>query len=434
MNIEVDNKPYRSNDIGVKFFSGRNFPAEIVELRRKGFVEERGFLPDAKLLGPNDEFGTHIGIYDGAGVLLAATHVMLADESDFSEYSGIPPEFLRDAILSSRSVVASHARNRGIVSLLLYVAMRWGRMHGRRHGVGYVEQGESAAQRILGCKEIPGCPKRKVQGADGEFYDVIATYGPLDYLAQRCFLSMTRTLRNFVCRELMADEIIAAAKRGIKSAYDNLWFKRVADGTLTRNQYGEAIANLHQYVRWTTRLLAQVISATSDPVLRGHFIEHLKGEIDHERLLERDLTAIGWDVDWVINHMAPAADILQFMTLQQSLVSFERDPVLFLTVPLVAEGLSAFMDPTFIDALETCVEGWGIAHPRSATKFIRSHVGTDGGEDGHWASVQHVLVHSLSNEAQLQKCLALVQSISEAMNRAYSGYVSSQDLGAIRFM
>lgn len=93
MNLEIRNTFSRSNEIDVKFFSGRNCPAEIVELRRKGFVDERGFLPDAKLLGPNDELGTHIGIYDGTGVLLAATHVMLADESDFSEYSGVPPEF-----------------------------------------------------------------------------------------------------------------------------------------------------------------------------------------------------------------------------------------------------------------------------------------------------------------------------------------------------
>ena len=433
MSVEIENKSRRTNDIVVKFFAGRNCPAEIVDLRRKGFVEERRFLPDAELLGPNDELGPHIGIYDGAGVLLGATHVMFADESDFSEFSGIHPEFLRNAIFSSRSVVASHARNRGVVSLLLYVAMRWGRMHGRRHGVGYVEVGEPTAQRILGCKEIPRCPRRKVQGADGKFYDVIATYGSLDYAAQRCFLSMTKTIKEFVCRELMPEEIVAAARRGIDSAYDNLWFKRVVDGTLTRNQYGEAIANLHQYVRWTTRLLAQVISATDDPVLRGHFIEHLKGEIDHERLLERDLAAIGWDVDWVINHMAPAPDILQFMTVQQSLVSFERDPVLFLTVPLVAEGLSAFMDPAFVDALESCVKVWGIANPRAATKFIRSHVGTDGGDDGHWASVQNVLAHSLSDEAQLQKGLALIQSISGAMNRAYSGYVSTPDLGAIPF-
>lgn len=71
MSVAIKNTFSRSNEIDVKFFSGRNCPAEIFELRRKGFIEERGFLPDAKLLGPNDELGTHIGIYDGTGVLLA---------------------------------------------------------------------------------------------------------------------------------------------------------------------------------------------------------------------------------------------------------------------------------------------------------------------------------------------------------------------------
>ncbi len=46
MNVEIENRFSGSNEIDVKFFNGRNCPAEIFELRRKGFFEERGFLPD----------------------------------------------------------------------------------------------------------------------------------------------------------------------------------------------------------------------------------------------------------------------------------------------------------------------------------------------------------------------------------------------------
>jgi hypothetical protein len=146
-------------------------------------------------------------------------------------------------------------------------------------------------------------------------------------------------------------------------------------------------------------------------------------------MLEADLRGLGRDVDWVMNQMAPDPDILNFMSVQQSLVSFERDPVLFLMVPLVAEGLSGFLTQEFIDALEKCVQSWGIQNPRSVTKFLRSHIHTDGGEDGHWAAVEAAIAGRIRDEAHHQRALSIIHAVSRSMKRAYANYVAVPDLG-----
>jgi GNAT superfamily N-acetyltransferase len=381
------------------------------------------------LFDQNDIDGTHIGVYDNHGTLLGATHIMLAERSDFGAHTGFGTAALEHAVLSSRTSVAPEARNKGVFSLLIYVAMRWARQNGRTFAVGFMEEGEPPIKKMLGCEPILGVSPREVLGSDGKKYRVIAAHGSVDLWAQRAFNFMPRMMRSFVCANLMPEELVSSARRVISSFYDNPWFGCTYAGTLTRNQYGRAIANLHQYVRWTTRLLAQVTGQTHDRDLRAHFLDHLSGEIDHERMLEADLKAIGWDVDWVMNEMAPDPEILSFMAIQQSLVAFERDPVLFLMVPLVAEGLSAFMDQSFIDALEQCVRSWGIDNPRSATKFLRSHIHTDGGEDGHWAAVEGMLKGRIQDEAHNQRALSIIHAIGGAMNRAYANYVQLPDFG-----
>lgn len=268
-------------------------------------------------------------------------------------------------------------------------------------------------------------------GADANPYFVVPAHGTVSQWACRAFEAMPRGLKNLVRHTLMPAELVETARAEIFEFYENPWFKKIYAGSLTLNEYGRAIANLHQYVRWTTRLLAQITGQTDDPELRAHFIDHLGGEIDHERMLEADLRGLGWDVDWVMNRMAPDPDILNFMSVQQSLVSFERDPVLFLMVPLVAEGLSGFLTQEFIDALDRCMHSWGIQNPRSVTKFLRSHIHTDGGDDGHWAAVEKAIAGRIRDEAHHQRALSVIHAVSRSMKRAYANYVAVPDLGGI---
>ncbi|NDE16468.1 hypothetical protein EBZ80_16205 [bacterium] len=416
----------------VRYFQGSKYPKELADLRRQTFVDETKFLPLDDAMDAWDESGVHICVFDSQDVLLGATHVLLAEESDFGKWTWIPDSQLKCAILSRRTAVAAKSRNRGIFQLLLYLGMRWGRMRGRKLVLGFLEDSDPPVKKLLQCEAITGVPLRQVSGADGHQYHLVPTWGDVQLMAQRSYSALPRSIRDWVRYHVMPEELTETVRERIFRFYENPWLAKTLRRELSRNEYGRAIANLHQYVRWTTRLLAQMTGQTADPELRAHFMDHLSGEIDHERMLEADLRGIGWDVEWVMNGMAPDPDILNFMSVQQSLVAFERDPVLFLMVPLVAEGLSAFLDKEFIAALEECATSWGIANPRSVTKFLRSHIHTDGGDDGHWAAVQGMIAGRIRDEAHHQRALAIIDAVAQSMNRAWSNYVAVPDFAAIR--
>ena len=200
------------------------------------------------------------------------------------------------------------------------------------------------------------------------------------------------------------------------------FFQRTHDGTLTRDQYINSVANNHQFVRWTTRLLGRVVGITHERELRKHFIEHLKGEVDHEILLENDLRHLGADVDYVKNHMAPSPHIRQFMAIQESVAAFHRNPTWFLAVPFSVESASAFLTSDFIDALKRCVAGWDIANPGRACTFLSSHISTDGGDDGHWEATRRILRHSCRTDADLQQMCAISRAVMNALTSAYDSY------------
>ena len=425
-----DNAAEYSNDqIRIRYVSGSDLPQEIIDLRRSTFVDEKGFLDHAHLTSDNDRSGTHILVYDvPSGKLMGCTHIVCAEQSDFSFYTDIPPEKLRSAVMSSRSCVNSEFRNKGIFSLLIYLAGRWGRMRGRKRFVGFIEQGNPPIKKMVRCPEIPNVPLRTVAGANGEEYKVVSTSIPIEYVTYRSFQTMSKSLREFASQMLMPAELMFKVENGIDDFYNTKWYLKVMDGTLTKDQYIAALANIHLYVKWTTRLLATVVGQTEERELRSDLLHHLEGEVDHELMLERDLEALDWDVDYVRDAMSPNPEIIKFMSMQQSLASFERDPVMFLVAPLVAEGLSANMVPEFIQSLERCIRSWGIAKPKNAMSFLHSHIYTDGGDKGHWQAVQKTISKRISSESRFQHALNLTEAMFVSMCSAYNDFVDDADL------
>src|SRR5207248_1384622 len=122
--------------------------------------------------------------------------------------------------------------------------------------------------------------------------------------------------------------------------------------------------------------------------------EHLKGEINHELIIERDLENLGEDVEYVAGAHQPSPATLAFMCIQESIVAFYRDPVLFLACPIAAESFAAYVQRDILDGLKRSVESWGLADPGEVVHFIKSHTGFDGGSGGHWnLCVQMVQEH-----------------------------------------
>ncbi len=420
---------YSNEQIKITYFSGLDLLQEIIDLRTSTFVDEKGFLDQEHLTSENDRSGTHILVYDiPSGKLMGCTHIVCAEDSDFSFYTDIPADKLRTAVLSSRSAVNPEFRNKGIFSLLIYLAGRWGRMRGRKRFVGFIEQGNPPIKKMLRCPEIPNVPLRTVSGANGEQYQVVSTSIPIDYVTYRSFQTMSKALREFASNALMPAELMFKVENGIDDFYNTKWYLKVMDETLTKDQYIAALSNIHLYVKWTTRLLATVVGQTEERELRGDLLHHLEGEVDHELMLERDLEALDWDVGFVQHAMSPNPEIIKFMAMQQSLASFERDPVMFLVAPLVAEGLSANMVPEFIHALERCIRSWGITKPKTAMSFLHSHIYTDGGDKGHWQAVQKTISKRISSESRFQHALNLTEAMFVSMCSAYNDFVNDADL------
>ena len=187
---------------------------------------------------------------------------------------------------------------------------------------------------------------------------------------------------------------------------------------------------MHPLIRETTRLLGLAVGISHNQELRNHYISHLKGEIDHEKMLEKDVSQLGYDVQYLKNSFVPNSDIYNFMNIQRSLLAFDRDPELFLVVPLVAEGLSANLSSEFISDLKDCIASWGVENPKSAMTFLKSHIHTDGGIDGHWVAVKNQLKLCLTSENRLKQANLLLETCFKSHTRATESYMEHIGLSA----
>lgn len=250
---------------------------------------------------------------------------------------------------------------------------------------------------------------------------------PLDRAMHRLFAACDRVARGRIIGRLVA-EALATLDRRARAFADNAWCRAVREHRLSRAQYIAALANTHQYVRFTPRLLARAIAVTEDEALREHFYRHLQGEQRHDRLLEADLRYLGADVDFVVRAMVPAPATQAFMVVQESMIGFHRDPLRFLAAPFVAEGLAAHIEPAFLASLAANIRRWGCPEPALATRFLVSHAHVDGGPDGHFARTAAVLSTLLRDDTAQQRFLAVLHLAADAFTGSYDAYAHDFDL------
>ena len=294
----------------------------------------------------------------------------------------------------------------GLLAPITYMALRRARIWGR-HTVAALSPPGSLT-RLLALEELEP--------------------GPAAGLAQRIDLAIHRAFaacdpsQRALCQRHMLPEALAVLARHARRFADTAWARAVRARRLSRAQYVATLASTHQYVRYTPRLLARAIAVSPDEELREHFLRHLDGERSHDRLLEADLRHLGADVEFVREHMAPTAATMAFMVVQESMIAFHQDPVLFMAAPFVAEGLAAAAPPELLAALADNVRAWGL-DPLHVTRFLRSHVQLDGGDDGHWRATCALLGRRLRDEGVQQRFLAVVQLAADAFQRSYDAHV-----------
>jgi GNAT superfamily N-acetyltransferase len=401
-------------------------PDDVRAMRERVFRDETRYLKDAEVESEDDRVGTHFSLYQD-GSLAGAALGLIAEESSFPSRIGVSPEQVRGMYYATRLMVAPEYRGAGFSALLVYALSREARILECNKLVALLSQDDKVASGISRAEPISGVPPIKYIGHEGRELELRAVQAQVNYALYSCWKSMRPSVREFVADRLLVDEVIRTVLRLTALFYENPWFQRVTARTLTRGQYVDFLANNHQFVRWTTRILARAVGITADRELRNHYLHHLAGEIDHELQIEEDLAYLGADVDYVREGMSPSVDFGHFMGVQEGIVGFRADPHLLLAVPIAIESLTAHLPDRFLIDLEANVRGWGYDEPLKAMRYLRTHVPVDGGEDGHWERTSRVISRVLKTEPEAQRFVGVVRMVIIAMDRALRGYVRHPD-------
>jgi hypothetical protein len=368
--------------------------------------------------GPSEARGTTIALRDRAQELVAVATVIPGADSPLAAW--------RPAGALSRTRYLAHFawqdRAQACAPLLLYAALRRARIEGGLTLATHlcdpagVLPGSVPLTTLPGVPHLPGCPP---------------TVGHSRVpVAQRVDIAIDRAHRAWLAAgggaldpSLYVTEIEETIELWLADLYQRGFFRADVSGTLTRQQFVYAAANMHQFVRWTTRLLGLAVGTSQPRKLRDHFLRHLSGEVNHEILIERDLAHLGADVEYLVDRMPPSPSTRHFMAVQESLVAFHRDPVAFMASPLAAEGVASHLTGEFLDALENVIASWMIREPRKAMSFFTSHVNTDGGDDGHWEMTLSLVGAYLRTETETARFVATLRASMAALTAAYDEYV-----------
>jgi hypothetical protein len=340
---------------------------------------------------------------------------------------GVHKADLEKCVYLSKLELDAEADRDAVVPMLMYSAMRRGRIW-RRHqvAVATVDDGTPLSRRFA-LEPVPGV--RAIEGNNGTQYRLKAQR--LDYAMDRAFDAATTSGQN-IAPEFLVQEILDTLDDYVARVWETKYFRSVYAGTLARQQYVYMLSNMYQFVRFTTRLLGRAVGHSATTELRTHFIRHLQGEVNHELIIERDLAYMGEDVRFVMERMVPNREMRQFMSAQESMIGFYHDPILLMTAPLAAEGVAGQLTQRYIDCLHACVAKWGIREPLKATRFYTSHIQTDGGEDGHFAATVSVLASHITSETTLQRFLSVLNVTTEAIERGYDAFIDDAAIWSAR--
>lgn len=406
-------------------FPGEEYPQELRQLRQKVFVEETGL--DNEPFYNNDQISSHLMLYMN-NRLIGAIAVAAGENSDFNEYTNLTDEQLKKSVFITRAIVDPEFRKKGYYKVLIYSALSRFRRQGRTRVLAYSEENGAASKSVMDLIPILGAKKRIV----GE-YQVGCYEGDIDYICHQVMENSSKENKEYLLKTEAVDDIEYYTKMRLKEFYKGNFAKKVISGTLSKQAYIESLAHTHGYVRWTTRILGQQF-INIDSGLFAKFakeiVKHLSEEIGHPEMVIENMEACGASkkyVDYVRKGMVTNRYVDAFMSTQESAVSWRKDPVSFLGVPIAIEGVTAFMPENFRKGLIQCRDAWGIAEADKAksTTFWLSHLEFDNPHNGHWARTIGLLREVLQNETQV---IQIRNYIDNVVSNITAGYDQSIDM------
>lgn len=230
----------------------------------------------------------------------------------------------------------------------------------------------------------------------------------LEYAIHLAYEQCDTQQRQFI-QTYFIHEILDSFESWVSELFHNSWFTAIKTQTISKEQYIASLFNLHQFVKHTTRLAARCVALCENRELRNHYIYHLKGEVNHEVIIESDLRALRADVNYLLQSHVPHTATAGFIVLQESITGYKRDAVLMLACPFIAEGMTANIGYDFVENLFAAIRSWGIKSPESVSRFLTSHMKTDGGNDGHWLRVIYRIEEFIQTEKDMQEFINVLR-------------------------
>ncbi len=365
------------------------------------------------------EKGFVMALRDGDNNILAASVIARASESVFKEFSGKQEQDIENTLYIDSLWVSPRVNANHFLNGLLYLTLRRGRLWGCQNVASIIPSPNTGAPiaTYLRMERISSVDPKHI--AEVDYVAIAQRLNDAIFQAySQCSDALKATLPHYFVQEILEYHAIR-----VKRFFKGSWARAIIEEKLSKEQYISSLYNLHQYVKHTTRLCARCIAHSENRELRNHYIYHLKGEINHELLIESDLKTLDADVEYLIHYHVPHHATNEFIVTQESTIGFKEDPVLMLACPLAAEGISASMDKDFIEHLYNNIKKWGIKNPKKASTFLTSHINFDGGEDGHWQQVVNMLKEFINTETLLQQFLCTYTTAINGFERGFNSNV-----------
>ncbi len=301
---------------------------------------------------------------------------------------------------------------KNILPVLCYFALRQARIWRCQNIIFACDESNTTAKEIKTLLRLD--PLAHCQAICAKNQSLAVYAQRIKYAIYHAYEQSDEQYKSFIQSEFI-NEILESFEIWVSHFFKESWFNAVNTKTITKEQYITSLYNMHQFVRHTTRLAARCVACSDEKELRNHYIYHLKGEINHEIIIESDLKGLGVDLDYLLNaHIAHTATS-EFIVLQESIIGYKQDAVMMLACPFIAEGMTANISSDFVNNLHATIKSWGIEKPESVSRFLTSHMKFDGGIDGHWLQVIMMTHEFVKNELQLQHYL-------NTMRLAMTGY------------
>lgn len=326
----------------------------------------------------------------------AKTQIERALQSEIQSKYHLTDNQLKNSIVLHAPTFSSAHASENMTALLAYFALRQARIMGCEHVINVIDNDPAATEM------------RKILHLEALLHSPVLYAQKINYALYHAYNHCTQHQRDFI-RNHFAHEILDTFHSWVSHLFQESWFTAVKTRTLSKEQYVSTLFNLHAFVKHTTRLAARCVAVCDARELRNHYINHLKGEINHEVIIESDLKGLHADVDYLIHHYVPATATAEFIVLQESIVAFRQDAVMMLACPFVAEGMTANISNRFVTDLHATIQSWGIKSPESVSRFLTSHMKTDGGDDGHWIRVIMMMDKYIHTEQQMQQFLNVLK-------------------------